>query len=91
MGFLPIFLALSLFLMLWGIVVSQFLIGEKKKIQILTSDMEIDPSLDSVESVISKQSSEELRKLRAMMFRYNKLISSFPYKLIAGLIKARSF
>jgi hypothetical protein len=91
MGFLPIFLALSLFLMLWGMVVNQFLRSEKKKIVASTSEFGLSGSLELVEQKLASENSKELRSLRAQMFRYNKLISSFPYRIVATLMRLRKF
>jgi hypothetical protein len=91
MGFLPIFLALTLFLMLWSIVVSQFLIAEKKKIAAMSDDLGIAGDLSQVDQQLKSLNSYELRALKAKMFRYNRLISSFPYKIVAGLIGSKKF
>ncbi|MEQ8532788.1 MAG: hypothetical protein RIF36_20340 [Imperialibacter sp.] len=91
MGFLPIFLTLSLFLMLWGMVVSQFLRSEKKKILTSISEFGLSGSLEVVDQKLTSEDSKELRSLRAQMFRYNKLISSFPYRIVAMLMKLRKF
>ena len=91
MGFLPIFLALGLFLMLWAIVVSQFLAIEKRKIQAMTGDLSLASTLAAVDARLNEEGAQELRSLRARMLRYNKLINSYPYKIVAGIIGSKKF
>ena len=91
MGFLPIFLALSLFIMLWGIVVSQFLLAERRKILALAAEMGISETLAATEAKIMEKDSTDFRGLKAKMLRYNKLISSYPYKIVAGLMHSKKF
>ena len=77
--------------MLWAIVVSQFLAVEKKKIQAMTGDLSLASTLAAVDAQLNEEGARELRSLRARMLRYNKLISSYPYKIVAGLIGSRKF
>jgi len=91
MGFLPIFLALSLFLLLWAIVVGTFIGSEKKKILLLAMEMGVEPSLTAVDAALGVTAAQEKWSLRAKMIRYNRLINSFPYKIVASFAKARTF
>lgn len=88
MGFVPIFLALALFIMLWGIVVGQFIRSERRKITTASAELGIPIVLDQL---MQGEGSEAVLSVRAKMIRYNRLISSFPYKIIASLMNAKGF